>query len=83
MAWASRGGRIFKVAATVAVGASAALFLTHESKAVKSTGGNGITLPLNKVLASWTTNFTPSKEWDNNWDRYVIAWFQFIFAIDN
>lgn len=25
--------------------------------------------PLEKVLASWTTNFEPSVKWDSNWDR--------------
>ena len=69
MAWASKSGRIFKMAASVAVGASAALYLTGEKK---SNEGNSGTLPLNKVLASWTTNFTPSKEWDHNWDRWVF-----------
>ena len=30
-------------------------------------------LPLQKVLASWTTNFSPSVPWDDNWDRSVYC----------
>ena len=28
-----------------------------------------IITPLNRVLASYTTNFEPSVKWDYNWDR--------------
>ena len=34
-------------------------------------------LKVNKVLASYTTNFEPSQKWDENWDRYMVIYFSY------
>ena len=78
MSWQKSGGA-FRVVCGVVVGATGTALImqrkkdsgrptTHMTKT--SNTGQGF-LPLQKVLASWTTNFTPSVEWDDNWDRLV------------
>lgn len=65
-----------------AVSASAATYLYQQSKSkegslineapafpAKRKNNFSSSLPLGKVLASWTTNFEPTTKWDDNWDR--------------
>ena len=79
MSWQKSGGA-FRVICGVVVGATGTALIMQQRKkdSVRPSGHKTKTsnsgqsfLPLQNVLASWTTNFTPSVEWDNNWDRSV------------
>ena len=71
MYWISQGPRILRVAGGFAVGVSAVVLSVDMIRSEDRNGTSMVTLPLDKVRASWTTNFTPSTEWDMNWDRYL------------
>ena len=75
MSWQKSSGA-FRVICGVVIGAGTAWIIQknkdddHPKVQVKKAASTGQNfLPLQKVLASWTTNFSPSVPWDNNWDR--------------
>lgn len=57
------------------------MVLAHKAKWIYAVAGSGVVLGLYNYLqsekkcvqASWTTNFTPSVKWDNNWDKRDIS----------
>ena len=61
------------IAGTSAIGGSAWLYHNKNSLLQAAEQGNVPSQttfsPLGSVLASWTTNFKPTVEWDHNWDR--------------
>ncbi len=77
MPWASQGPRVLRAVGGLAVGVSVVAFgvkqlqSRSEEQETKQTAVARVyqPRPLNKVLASWTTNFEPYNEWDSNWDR--------------
>ncbi|KAI0230861.1 Serine/threonine-protein phosphatase PGAM5, mitochondrial [Lamellibrachia satsuma] len=75
MSWQKSSGA-FRVICGVVIGAGTAWVIQknkdddHPKVQVNKAASTGQNfLPLQKVLASWTTNFSPSMPWDNNWDR--------------
>ncbi len=76
MAWSSQGPRVLKFVGSLTVGVSAVAYAAIKlpSTEVPAREEGVQRLPnrpklLNEVLASWTSNFSPSVEWDHNWDR--------------
>ena len=80
MSWAAKGGRFL----IYGIGAGTAVWTakTVRDKTVanklgtddlpdyaQTPGSFRSSVPLGKVLASWTTNFEPTVKWDYNWDR--------------
>ena len=79
MSWTNKLSRTSKIVYGLIIGASSVGGITwlvsdnrehYSGVARPNLEKPSIHLPLNKVLASWTTNFTPAARWDDDWDRY-------------
>lgn len=85
MAWSSKRPFLFRVACGFVAGASAvtgASWVYGNTGVIKTKTALSYenpyaqnNSPLGKVIASWTTNFKPSVEWDANWDRLVRLYY--------
>ena len=85
MSWFARNGRTLRIVCGVAAGTGVVAFAVNSDKftftlfkkepeytlsgSVKREPFLSSKLPVNKVLASYTTNTEPSVKWDSNWDR--------------
>ena len=84
MAWLAKSSRTVKIACGLVAGVGAVAYAVGSEKvqplkkdsqtqneSPKREAFNSSRLPVNKVLASYTTNFEPTQKWDFNWDRLV------------
>ena len=79
-----RSGTVRTLCGLAAGGSVIAAWTFSNSQVLGSAESDGdsntrFSLPLQKVLASYTTNFEPSVKWDANWDRFVKTFFFFFF----
>ncbi len=78
MSWIPKSSNAVRLACGIALGSTVAVgaYVVKQSDSDK---GSAAQAPqpvfpkpqLGKVFASWTTNFTPSEKWNDNWDRLV------------